>query len=60
LFGWKIFFSPNQFLVLPPSRKPTKIQEKMAALLEELSTKFDNMAKQLDAFSDMAKQFTGL
>jgi hypothetical protein len=32
----------------------------MATSLEELSTKFDNMAKQLDAFSDMTKQFTGL
>jgi len=32
----------------------------MAASLEELSTKFDDMAKQLDAFGDMANQFTGL
>ena len=57
---WAEFFLPNRFIVLALGRKPTKIQAQMAASLDELSTKFDDMAKQLDAFSHMAKQFTGL
>jgi flagellar capping protein FliD len=32
----------------------------MAESLEELSTKFDDMAKQLESFSDMVTQFSGL
>lgn len=32
----------------------------MAASLDDLTTKFDDMAKQLSTFSDVVKQFTGL
>jgi hypothetical protein len=54
------FFISKSFFVLAPGRKPTKIQTQMAASLEELSTKFDDMAKQMHAFTDMTKQFAGL
>jgi sugar-specific transcriptional regulator TrmB len=45
---------------LEPGRKPTKIQSQMAASLEELSAKFDDMAKQMNSFSGMAKQIEGI
>lgn len=53
-------FSPQSILVLEPGHKPTKIQSQMAESLEELSSKFDDMAKQMTSFSGMAKQFEGL
>lgn len=57
--GGKFFF-PNRNIVLAPGRKPSKLQSQMASSLEDLSAKFDGMAKQFDYISDMAKRFTGL